>query len=141
MLSQIREKAASGFNFVKNNVRRVVTKAPKMKFFFGYYYKHCDVVENRILFESFHGSTVSDSPLFMLKELLSRPEAGDFEIYYSTNTVDINVHREFLKANNMEQVKLIPVSAYKYNKILATSKYLVNNSSFPVYFIKKEEQV
>ncbi|MCR5624939.1 MAG: CDP-glycerol glycerophosphotransferase family protein, partial [Lachnospiraceae bacterium] len=112
-----------------------------MKFVFGYHYKHSQVVDNRILFESFHGSTVSDSPLYILKELLSREDAADFEIYYATNTNDIATHREFLKANNMEMVKLIPVSAYKYNKILATSKYLINNSSFPVYFIKKEEQI
>ncbi len=141
MFGGIKSKAVSAVNVLKNNCRRFFTKAPKMKFFFGYYYKHCDVVENRILFESFHGSTVSDSPLFMLKELMSREEAKDYEIYYATNTDDMAVHKEFLKANGLDSVKLIPVSYYKYNKILATSKYLINNSSFPVYFIKKDEQI
>lgn len=140
MFAGIRSFMSSSYHVLKNNARRILTRPPKMKFFYGRYYKHMDVVENRILFESFHGSTVSDSPLFILKELLSRPDAGKFEIFYSSNTNDLAAHRKFIEANNLP-VTLVPVSSYKYLKVLATAKYLVNNSSFPVYFIKKENQV
>ena len=139
-IKKLKQKAVSGLNVAKNNVRRVVSRAPKMKFFYGKYYKKCEVVENRILFESFHGSTISDSPFYILKELLSRPDADKYEIYYSTNTDDYDTHKKFIEANNIP-VKLVAISSYEYLKVLATAKYLINNSSFPVYFIKKDEQV
>ncbi len=139
-IGKVKQKAASGMHVLKNNVRRVVSRAPKMKFFYGKYYKNCAVKENRILFESFHGSTISDSPLYILKELLSRENAGDFEIYYSTNPADYASHKQFVEANHLP-VKLVSITSYEYLKVLATAKYLINNSSFPVYFIKKEEQI
>ena len=70
----------SGYHVLKNNARRILKRAPKMKFFYGSYYKHCPVVENRILFESFHGTTISDSPFYILKELLSR-ERPNFNVF------------------------------------------------------------
>lgn len=139
-ISKIKNKAVSGAHVLKNNLRRVIGRAPKMKFFYGSYYKHCDVIENRILFESFHGTTISDSPFYILKELLSRPGASNYEIYYSSNTDDYETHKKFIEANNIP-VKLVCISSYEYLKVLATAKYLINNSSFPVYFIKKDEQV
>lgn len=139
-IKRLKAKAISGAHVIKNNIRRVVSRAPKMKFIYGSYYKNCDVIENRILFESFHGSTISDSPFYILKELLSREDADKFEIYYSTNPEDYDVHKKFIEANNI-QVKLVSITSFEYLKVLATAKYLVNNSSFPVYFIKKEEQV
>jgi CDP-glycerol glycerophosphotransferase (TagB/SpsB family) len=139
-IKKIKAKAVSGTHVLVNNLRRIFGRAPKMKFFYGSYYKHCDVIENRILFESFHGTTISDSPFYILKELLSRPDAGQYEIYYSSNTDDYQTHKKFIEANNIP-VKLVCISSYEYLKILATAKYLINNSSFPVYFIKKDEQV
>ena len=139
-INRLKAKAVSGAHVVKNNIRRVVSRAPKMKFFYGSYYKKYDVIENRILFESFHGSTISDSPFYILKELLSRDDAKNYEIYYSTNPADYDTHKKFIEANNIP-VKLVSITSYEYLRVLATAKYLVNNSSFLVYFIKKEEQV
>ncbi|MCR5202702.1 MAG: CDP-glycerol glycerophosphotransferase family protein [Lachnospiraceae bacterium] len=140
MLGKIRKKIKSIINYTKNHVRRFVTRPPKMKFFYGHYYKHLEVVDNRILFESFHGQTISDSPLFMLKELVDSGEAEGYEIFYASNTNDIKTHKAFIKENNLP-VTLVTVSSYKYLKVLASAKYLINNSSFPVYFIKKDDQV
>ena len=66
-INKARAKMVSGYHVLKNNARRILKRAPKMKFFYGSYYKHCPVVENRILFESFHGSTISDSPFYREK--------------------------------------------------------------------------
>ena len=118
----------SGYHVLKNNARRILKRAPKMKFFYGSYYKHCPVVENRILFESFHGTTISDSPFYILKELLSRDDADKYEIYYSTNPEDYETHKKFIEANDIP-VKLVSITSYKYLKVLATAKYLINNSS------------
>ena len=136
IVSKLKKKLKQG----KRKVWRFVARQPKLKFVYGWYYKHCKVEENVILFESFHGSTVSDSPLYILKELLKTEDASKYKIYYSTNPNDYKVHKKFLEANNIN-AELVDVQSYKYVKVLATAKYLINNSSFPAYFIRKEEQV
>jgi CDP-glycerol glycerophosphotransferase (TagB/SpsB family) len=139
-MANIKQAVTVRAAFMKKKIARLFLKSARMKFFYGRYYKHTGVVDNRILFESFHGSTVSDSPLYILKELVRRGDADKYEIFYSSNDDDMKAHRQYIEANDLP-VKLISVTSYKYCKILATSKYLINNSSFPVYFIKKEDQV
>lgn len=133
-------KLKNKLKVAKRRVWRYVAKQPKLKFVYGWYYKHCSVDDNIILFESFHGSTVSDSPYYILKELLKRKDASKFHIYYSSNKADYKTHKKFLDANHIP-AKLVDVQSFEYMKILATAKYLINNSSFPIYFIKKDEQV
>lgn len=53
----------------------------------------------------------------------------------------IMIHiKKFVKENNLD-IELVKLKSFKYQKVLATSKYLVNNVSFPPYFIKRKEQV
>lgn len=118
-------------------ISRLFIKTPKRKFYYGRYFKHCKVRENVILAESFHGSTISDSSLALVREIL-KSYPGKFRIYYGTDNK--KVHQKFIDDIGLD-VKLIDVTTFKYTKILATAKYLINNSSFPVYFVKKPEQV
>jgi len=109
-----------------------------MKFQYSYYCRHYSVKENRILFESFHGKTISDSPYYILLELLNSEDVQKFEIYYASITP--KEHIRFVQKNHLP-IKIVNVDSFKYAKILATSKYLVNNSSFPAYFIRRNEQI
>lgn len=122
---------------IKRLIPRLLSKTPKRKFYYAFFHKHFSVKENMILVESFHGSTVSDSSLALVREILdSYP--GKFKIYYGTQNK--KEHSRFIRETGLD-VELIDVTTFKYTKILATAKYLINNSSFPVYFIKKDEQV
>lgn len=118
-------------------ISRIFSKTPKRKFYYGTFYKHCRVKDNLILVESFHGSNISDSSLALVRQIL-KSYPGKYKIYYATD--NIKVHREFVQEIGLD-VKLIDVTTFKYTKILASAKYLINNSSFPVYFIKRPEQV
>ncbi|MFR1889055.1 CDP-glycerol:glycerophosphate glycerophosphotransferase [Anaerostipes caccae] len=106
---------------------------------FKYYYtwcsKHLKVKEKNALFESFHGTDISDSPLAMMQELQNRK---GYKIYVTTN--NYHEHKEFLEENHLKAVP-VKLKSFKYQKILATSKYLINNVSFPTYFIKRKEQI
>lgn len=127
---------------VKNNiirsVKKMIPKAPKMKFVYAWYYKHAKIKENQVLFESFHGKDVSDSSLAILKEFLKMEESSDFKIYFATN--DIKRDQAFIDSIKLK-VNLVDIDTFKYTKVLATSKYLINNSSFPAYFIRRPEQI
>ena len=112
------------------------SRQPKQKFFYAFYFKFFPVKKNRILFESFHGKDLSDSPRAMLDALIDSGKSGDYQIYFSSN----NIKEDRKKLQNGTKIRLVDVSSFRYTRILATAHYLVNNSSFPVYFIKKENQ-
>lgn len=118
-------------------MKRLFLKTPKLKFIYAWYYKHGDIQENQVLFESFHGKDVSDSSLAILQEFLKMEEAPSFKIYFATN--NIKRDKQFIDSIGLK-VRLVDISTFKYTKILATSKYLINNSSFPAYFICRPEQ-
>lgn len=136
-LNRIKKKLLKIKKAVVKRIKRMISKTPQRKFFYGFFYKHCRIKDNVILVESFHGSTVSDSSLAVVRQILKQ-YPGKYKIYYAT--IDKAKHKKVVKELGLD-VKLIDVTTYKYTKILARAKYLINNSSFPVYFIKRDEQV
>lgn len=96
------------------------------------------IIENQVLFESFHGTNLNDSPFAMMKELA---KDSQFRIFYTSRKELMAEHQKILDAYGLKNVKLVPLGTKKYQDILATSKYLVNNVSFPPYFIKRKEQI
>ncbi|MCD7894806.1 MAG: CDP-glycerol glycerophosphotransferase family protein [Erysipelotrichaceae bacterium] len=133
MYRKFRKKIKKVFKVIK----RMFLKQPKLKFAYGWYYKHSKVKDNQVLFESFHGKGISDSPFYILNELLKK-DSSKYTIYFST--IDKKKDSNFIKTLNLN-IKLVDVNSFKYTKILATSKCLINNSSFPVYYIRKDEQI
>lgn len=113
----------------------------KLRYHYGWHYQHSRVQPNVALFESFHGKTVSDSPLHMLLEFLGDPRSEGFDIYYSTSEANLAAHAALAeKLGLAPRVKLVPIESRKYAELLATAGYLVNNSSFPAYFTRRQEQ-
>lgn len=111
----------------------------KLRYHYGWHFKHSAVRENAILFESFHGKTMSDSPLHMLLAFLDDPRSEGFDIYYATSIKNLKAHRALAESLGIN-VEFVAVESWKYVKVLATAKYLVNNSSFPAYFTRRPEQ-
>ena len=109
-----------------------------MKFMYGWYYKHLPIQEKQILFESFHGKDLSDSPFYILTEFLKMEGSDQYKIYFATN--NYAEHKKTAEAMKLP-VELVDINTFAYVKVLAASKYLINNSSFPAYFIRREEQI
>lgn len=86
-------------------------------------------LRNAVLFEAFDGKVIGDSPLDIFNALkTSRP---DLEFFWTVKKgVVAPVGATALKYGSREWLK-----------ILATAKYLVNNSAFPWYFKKVEGQI
>ena len=118
--------------------KRLWPKPPKLKFWYAWYYKVLPVKKNRVLFESFHGRDLSDSPYYILKALMDAGLDEKYEIYFST--MNLQEHRKIAEQLGLK-VKLVDVTTFRYTRILATAKYLINNSSFPIYFIRRPEQI
>lgn len=124
---------------IYRSLKKLWHKGPKLKFIYAWYYKHAKVKEYQVLFESFHGKDISDSSLAILKEFLKRDDAKNFTIYFATN--DKKRDEAFIKSIGLKGIHLVDITTFEYTKILATSKYLINNSSFPVFFTRRKEQI
>lgn len=108
------------------------------KYYYVKKWRKSKLVENQVLFESFHGTSLNDSPFAMMKELA---KDKNFNIYYTSKKNLLSEHQKILDSYNLTNVKLVALGTRKYQKILATSKYLINNVSFPPYFIRREGQI
>lgn len=108
------------------------------KHHYAYYYKYASVNPKRMLFDTFAGRGISDSPYAVLQEMIRQGIDKDYEIFYTSR--DVEHDQAFVDANNLP-VKLVDVFSLEYPRILATAKYLLSNSSFPQYFIRRPEQV
>lgn len=106
-----------------------------VKYIYAHYLKYGVLDEKAVLFESFHGTTLSDSPFYMMKEL---HESGkNMKIYFTTQHYE--THKKMIDDYGFD-VELVKLNSFRYAKVLATSKYLVNNVSFPPYFMRHKNQ-
>lgn len=124
-------------NPIRSRIKDYTDTATRMKYIYARAMSKYQVKKNLILFESFHGRDLSDSPFYIMKELLAMPDGGKYDIYFATS--NYHKHIEDVKKLGIN-VKLVDIHSDEYAKVLATAEYLVNNSSFPSYFIKREGQ-
>ncbi len=117
--------------------KHLYKKTGLFRYYYVYMREHSSVDKKIVLFESFHGKSISDSPLAMMQELLK--EKTKYKIYVTVSR-DFEEKKEFIRKNKLD-VKLVKLKSFKYQKILACAGYLVNNVSFPPYFIKRANQI
>ncbi|WP_286317231.1 CDP-glycerol glycerophosphotransferase family protein, partial [Romboutsia ilealis] len=97
-----------------------------------------EIIDDKIiLYESFHGKTMSCNPYAIFKYLLNDYEYKDFKHIWVLN--DSNNCKELYK--NMNNVEFVKVHSDEYVRYLAKAKYLINNTTFPPYYIRKEGQI
>lgn len=104
------------------------------------YLKHCQVNENQILLDSQHGEDLNGNMFYLLKEL-QKEEYNAYEIYVTVSKKRVEEFANQLQFYKVSHVKLVVMESKEYFKVLATAKYLFNDTSFPVYFIKRKEQI
>lgn len=102
------------------------------------FYNEDPIEDKTILFESFHGKSMVGDPLAIFKELLSDSKYDDYKFIWTMNDTDNVVDRSLL-AN--KRVSFVRVGTYLYKKYLATVQYIINNTSLPPYYVKKEGQI
>ncbi|MFJ3956934.1 CDP-glycerol glycerophosphotransferase family protein [Arthrobacter sp. NPDC090010] len=89
-----------------------------------------------ILYEVGHGSSISCNPLALYREARRRPEYRDFRHVWVVQK-DTLVPADVLSD---EQVVIVERETENYFRNLATAGFLVNNTSFGSYFIRRAGQ-
>lgn len=82
------------------------------------------------------GKSITDSPYAIFKSLIQQPR---YRKYKHIWVVDHHETLLFYKARfkYYKNVEFVIKESREYLKALTESKYLINNSTFPYYFIKK----
>ncbi len=113
----------------------------KAKFTFTKYYEKLEIKEDQVLFESFNGANFNGCPYYIFLELCKEPYQH-LKKYVAVNKNNIEDVEAMLNSKGlMDSIEIVERHSKQYCKLLAESKYLVNNVTFPTYFIKKEGQV
>ena len=108
---------------------------------YAFYYKHFDTNNSLILYESRDGKSMTDSPYAVFLKLLSSHEHKDLtHVWVADSKQKIKAFEQKMNSDK-QTIKYVIKGSDAYLKMLATAKYLVNNSTFPNYFSKKPDQV
>ncbi|MEF2968145.1 glycosyltransferase [Paenibacillus sp. M1] len=110
----------------------------RLRLKYAYYRDRKKINEKTILYEAYHGRSMTCNPYAIFKQLLEKFEFSDFKHIWVLNDLnDPNVS----KYSNNKNIEFVALNSREYLKYLATAKYLINNTTFPSYFNKRLEQV
>ena len=105
------------------------------------YYDQLEIDEKAILVESNSAQKADGNIYYILRYLTSSHEYDEFKIYISSVNKYKEVIQTLLESRGITGVDVVIYSSDQYVRLLASAKYLINDATFPFYFIKKKGQI
>ena len=99
------------------------------------------IIENAVFLESQKGNDINGSMFYLIKELRSNSKYDDYIVNVAVNKNRIAEFKRKFEFYNISNYNLLVTNSKEYIKHLARDKYLFTDTSFPIYFKKREEQV
>lgn len=126
--------------FLKKIKKYLTNTFIRATFMYTKYYENTKIKEE-ILIQSYDGSSISGNPYYLLLELCRNEDYVNLKKIVAANKENINKIKNIVKSQKLLNTEVIKIHSRKYCNKLAEAKYLINNSTFPTYFMKKEGQV
>lgn len=108
--------------------------------FYNYFYENLKLDPNLVLMESRGGYALEGNILRLFMELQKR-EYSRYQIVLAVRKEYKKACEEKLKEYGIKRYKLVRFGSLKYYRYLASAGYLVNDTSFPGRFVKKDGQI
>ena len=129
--------------------RRVVSKTKKIISFClrhvacGCYkiLENKKINKNAIFIDSQHGNDINGNMFYLIKDLNENSKYNNYKVYVACEKNRITEFKNKFETYNIKNYCLVIPKTFKYFKMLATSKYLFTDTSLPIYFTKRKEQV
>lgn len=104
-------------------------------------YRKKSIYSSFVLYESFYGRGINDSPYALFCEFVKRSDFSNYTHLWILD--DVAKYKEIVKSYKRKYSNVLFVSymSRKYVEYLARTKFLINNSTFPDFFVKREEQI
>lgn len=127
--------------YMKNEeqIRECREKYP-LRTCYAEFVKEYQLRDKTILYEAFGGRGMICNPFALFQYLLEKEEYQDYTHIWVLEDFDDN-RAQIEKYEKYPNVRFVQYKTKEYCKAIATVKYLVNNVSFPSYFLKREGQV
>ncbi|RBM33446.1 hypothetical protein DLR62_19365 [Vibrio tarriae] len=113
-------------------VKLIILNWRKISYFLRY--GHISV-ENSIVFESFRGICISDSPLELFKVIKNNPRFSGYKFVWVLDNLNLE---EMTKL--YPDVKFVKRGSKDYNVAYASSRFWISNGVIPLHFKKKLNQ-
>lgn len=104
------------------------------------YFETLAINEKSILFQSYGSGNFAGNPYYILKEIIMSPISAGYTFYIAVNENNITGTQKLLSKLDTNSAVIVPIGSDAYLRALASVKYLVNDTYFPQYFIKKNGQ-
>jgi len=116
---------------------KVLNNKPLMKaVLYREFYETLPIVPRTILYESFGGEGISDNPLALYQYIRNDPRfTGWRHIWVIDDPKKISA-----EMRNDPDIFFVAKETELYQRFLCTAEYLINNATFPYYFVRKEGQ-
>ncbi len=125
----------------KKSVKKIINPTFYAKCNYIKYYNKLKVNDKYIILDSQHGKNINGNIYYILKELTSNPKYNNYKIYLVVDKQSKKGIIDLLAKRNILNFEPLVMQTKKYYKIMASAKYLINDTSFLPFFIKKEDQV
>lgn len=97
--------------------------------------------EFSILLESQQGRTWNGNLFYILKYLKDNKKYNDYKIAFVSKRNNVQKFVNFFELHGIKGVEIVARDTDRYIHLLATSKYLITDTAFPTYFIKRDAQI
>lgn len=144
-MEQFRANIKGGFKyFAKRQVKKILQPIRMPEKDKGkLHYFNClkkPINDNYIFYEAFAGLGILDNSRAIFKQLLSDSDFADFTHVWSVDNIEL-AEDNIKEYSNLPNVIIVKRESMDYYEYLATSKYLISNSTFGYYFEKRPSQV
>ncbi|HKL79707.1 MAG TPA: CDP-glycerol glycerophosphotransferase family protein [Mobilitalea sp.] len=135
------------WNTTQGKLGLIANKFPLLTYFKrnspAYYikmFKKLSVAPRDILLESKHGEDLAGNIFALMKEL-SGERYASYRILLVMKPSLMPRYKELMDRYGIHDYNYIPIHTRMYLKALASAKYLVTDTSFPPYYIKRDDQI
>lgn len=91
--------------------------------------------ENTVLYESGHGSSINCNPFAIFENLIHQTDRDLWHVWVCKDP-----QRVPEAVRRHRRVIIVQKDTYQYRRHLASAKFLINNTSFPPYFVRRDGQ-
>lgn len=119
-------------------IKRKIIQIRRSELISRYYSK--PILEKTVVYDSFSGLGILDSPRTIFKRLLEREEFSDYTHVWAIKDSEM-VKSNLDEFRDLKNVIFVKRNSEEYIKYLTTAKYLISNSSVPQYYSRRPEQV
>ena len=128
---------------LKAMMKKNINKLKSRVWFSIYYGIHLKrkIKDNIVILESRSGNDMAGNILYIARELATNPEYKHLKLCVPVRPPVKAGIKLMLQKYGITNVKILKEESLNYYKWLSKAKYLVNDTSFPRRFIKKEGQI